>query len=262
MDGGPGPNDASRDLSTSLDVGADLSSIGDAGEPPDGATPAVVCAGTRCAAAELCCLATGTCFDPSSESCDGDSDTCASNLDCEPDELCEHPEGLCLGPGRCVRRPPSEECGPGAQVCGCDGATYESRCEAYGFGIRISPAGGACGEEPTDGPTPSCGRDSDCPGTSCCFLTGTCLPEGCDDCCQPPPPGTRFPCREDSHCGPDAFCETTPGECGGLGGCRDVGGSCSGELSPVCGCDGRSYSNECWARLERTSVGSEGECGD
>lgn len=64
----------------------------------------------------------------------------ASGLSCDGAQFCERGVGFCLGPGRCMPRP--ADCpDPPAQVCGCDGVTYESACAAQQAGASIETEG-------------------------------------------------------------------------------------------------------------------------
>ena len=59
---------------------------------------------------------------------------CDVNADCGPTEYCN--AVTCDGPGHCDEKPASCDPGPG-DVIGCDGATYDSVCEAASVGIRV-----------------------------------------------------------------------------------------------------------------------------
>lgn len=73
---------------------------------------------------------------------------CASNADCTPDAFCDLGLARCDATRRgiCVVRPvcpsvsPSDE---SSRVCGCDGRTYASACEAHAAGVSVAGEG-AC----------------------------------------------------------------------------------------------------------------------
>ena len=125
-------------------------------------------------------------------------------------------------------------------------------------------------------PIIACTLDAHCEaGQRCCPHSGLCVSDGDAESCFAAPEGTLLPCRTDLDCLPLEIDGVTGGEsevrvrshycdhprCDELGGCRLLPGGCSGELEPVCGCDGASYSNSCWAADARVSVAAEGECG-
>lgn len=103
-----------------------------------------------------------------------------------------------------------------APVCGCDGNTYASDCSAYAAGVNVEHEG-ACEE-----------------GNACNPVT--------------------------THCGSTGtyYCKVANGACLGsstlgveqiIGTCTSYGGMimCPASWAPVCGCDGRVYSNSCSA---------------
>jgi len=71
-------------------------------------------------------------------------------------------------------------------------------------------------------------------------------------------------CRSNSACPSSTqYCKFESGTCkqsGAIGVCTTVPQVCYMLYKPVCGCDGRSYSNQCWASYNRTSVQYSGQC--
>ncbi len=66
------------------------------------------------------------------------------------------------------------------------------------------------------------------------------------------------------RCPSDMYCEMT-NNCGGLdqeGICRSRPIQCKGEDKPVCGCDGQSYANSCFAAAKGVSIRSSGKCAE
>lgn len=256
------------------------SALLDAGVPvgEDAGPRVVFCGGRECAAAELCCSATGACYDPASPGAcvltvlpppeSGSGTPCASDADCEPSQFCRVAEGSCIGAGWCFgRHDPGIRCTGDAPVCACDGRTYASVCDAYAAGTSVSGAGmgAACGSGPSG--AVACGNDSDCPvGRNCCARTSLCTDPACIECCAAPPPGSELGCSTDSDCRAladphgvsDYFCFGTG--CGAGGGCVRPVSACSGALVPVCGCDGVAYANACWAQAARTRIAHSGMC--
>jgi hypothetical protein len=62
---------------------------------------------------------------------------CHDNRDCADEEFCRKRVDMCESEGRCAPRP--EVCPLYSEpVCGCDGATYANRCEAFAAGVSVA----------------------------------------------------------------------------------------------------------------------------
>jgi hypothetical protein len=237
----------------------------------------VVCAGKVCASGQECCFGTGQCFAANrpQDCAAADGGLCSSNAQCGPDEACitavTGGTNFCIGLGRCQARSNCGFCSPAGSprclTCGCDGTTYPSIQDACVAGVRIAESG-ACGVGFNPGIV-GCGTSSQCAsGQDCCSLTGKCFRPAEPWRCQIQPDGTALNCVANAECnagsrgsgGGDRFCAGVG--CGTPGRCGAAPGSCGGELVPVCGCDAKTYSNECWARRAGVRVATSGACSD
>ena len=74
------------------------------------------------------------------------STPCDNADGCEADQFCARPEGKCDELGTCQDKPATCDV-QATLVCGCDGVTYESACQANGVGTSIESSGGACTQQ-------------------------------------------------------------------------------------------------------------------
>lgn len=68
---------------------------------------------------------------------------------------------------------------------------------------------------------------------------------------------------EGIQCVSDAYCEYPEGICSSVeseGVCKSKPEMCALVYAPVCGCDGKTYSNSCAAASKGVNVKAKGEC--
>lgn len=107
--------------------------------------------------------------------------------------------------------------------------------------------------------------DAGCAAPTCDPLPASChYDDSLDPCrcgmivCETPADGCT------PSCGAGSFCQFTIGTCGengaGSGACVVMPDLCSELYMPVCGCDGRTYSNGCFAAGAGQSIVHDGAC--
>jgi Kazal-type serine protease inhibitor domain len=65
------------------------------------------------------------------------------------------------------------------------------------------------------------------------------------------------------HCDRGLWCDPDSGKCGWAdweGTCRRIGQVCYQLYRPVCGCDGRTYTNDCYRIRSKAAKNHDGKC--
>jgi len=70
-------------------------------------------------------------------------------------------------------------------------------------------------------------------------------------------PGT---CRSDADCNAGEFCDYETCYIGSTGVCSSIPEVCPDVYDPVCGCDGVTYSNDCYRKAHAVSLSHTGAC--
>jgi len=208
---------------------------------------------------------------------------------CPKGTFCAQADGICGGLGVCTTKPAA--CPRIVKpVCSCSNQTFGNDCEAQQAGQNVLYQGACAGSDNCTNST-NCHPQFEycnygfghCKGQGRCAAVPVVCPAvvsfvcGCDgrsyeNPCHAAAADTsivgvgrcpRLPsCLSDGACGKNGteYCMFPQGQCGGTGTCTAIPSVCPGIVMPVCGCDGKTYTNSCKAAVALVSVKARGAC--
>jgi len=124
-------------------------------------------------------------------------------------------------------------------VCGCDGKTYGSSCEALRACVCYS-SGSCSGNTQPQGNNQSQGMQNQ---------GGNQQPQGNEQLCM-----SHSDCSGTFYCYKESCSNTEHGVC------TEMPGECSNQSDKVCGCDGMTYDNSCCAAKAGVNIECSGAC--
>jgi hypothetical protein len=163
---------------------------------------------------------------------------------------------VALGAGPASQAQTGQTCGgianlqcPKGQAC----LFPENQC-------NVADLAGTCIEVPADCPKqgpPVCGCDGKTYANECEIAKAGVRPLRKGACGQ-----EGKSCKSDADCAGGEFCEFKAGTCGerGAGHCIVKPEVCTEEFNPVCGCDNKTYGNDCQRQAAGVSLKAKGEC--
>jgi hypothetical protein len=124
---------------------------------------------------------------------------------------------------------------------------------------NVADLSGICVKEPEVCPkihAPVCGCDGNTYGNACELLKAGVREDKKGACSK----ASTASCQTDADCQANQFCQDKAGACKPPGKCTAKPEICSDIFKPVCGCDGKTYPNDCQRQRAGVSLKSQGAC--